>query len=156
MTGAASHDTMPHCSGLSEEWLDDHTIRVFTFHNNRRETIDTWAEAVHDIVRTWPTDKPYFILYDASQIFLTPYLRERSQAIGRIKRPGLHGYYAVVMPSSVTGKVLSSYLENEMERGYQATFDFFSTREEGLEWLRAQRGIGLLIHPAVTEYWAAV
>lgn len=122
-------------SGLTREWTEDGAIQIFTFYNNCRATIDAWADCVVEIANTWPDDKPYYIIYDASRIFLTPYMRRRSEDIGKIERPHLVGYYAVVLPRTVIGHMFRLYLRRDMKRNYETHSGFFVSRDDAIAWL---------------------
>lgn len=123
--------------GLKRQQYDDGQITVYILETTRRDTIDKWAEIVIDCLRNWPAEKPYLVIHDASQIFLTPHLRMHSQKIAEMPRPDVEGAYAVVLPSSVVGQLMKIFINRKLatnQTGRRASV--FTSLEDALSWLR--------------------
>ncbi len=121
-------------AGVSREWLFDKKVAVYTVLNASRESVDTWAETCKTDINNWPANQPVLLMHDLSAkgIALTPYARERSQAIAAT-RPESRGRIAVVLSSSLAASLIQLFLRTEKRtpRIHRA----FSSREKGLAWL---------------------
>lgn len=133
-------DSVELASGLTRHTLDHGSIVVYTFRNNRRATIDAWANRVINTSETWPDDRPYLILYDLSRTFLSPYFRKRANDVNTIPRPEIFGAYAVVLPDSVVGQLIRLFVKRDLPPPtYYAESEVFTAFDEAVVWLRKVR-----------------
>lgn len=126
--------------GITREWLDDNRIVVIkTEGNMARAAIDTWAHVVIETAKNWDADQPLFLLHDLSSKDqgLTPYSRQRADETYHAVHPGTKGCIAVVIREGVINRLMSLfYFRRRTDRGMNLNEKLFTTREEGLAWLR--------------------
>lgn len=126
--------------GLTRTLLDNNTISVYTFYDNRRETIDAWFHKLLSSHDEWNAQRPYLIIHDLSRTFFTPYFRKRVRDIVNFSRADLRGAYAVVLPNSLAGHLMGLFLRRDLPAPvYVARAGVFHKFDEALEWLRQMR-----------------
>jgi hypothetical protein len=126
--------------GLTRQRVDDDTVSVYTFYDNRRETIDAWYEKLHELHYSWDASQPYLILHDVSRVFLTPYFRKRANDVMALDRTDLIGAYAVLLPDSIVGHIMRLFLNRDLQStSHQTTGVSFNQYDDALNWLREKR-----------------
>lgn len=126
--------------GLTHLFIDDGAVAVYTFYNNRRETIDAWYEALRGQHDSWDASQTYLILHDVSRVFFTPYFRTRANDVMALERTDLVGAYAVLLPNSLIGHVMRLFLDRDLRRTvHQTTGETFTDYDDALKWLRGMR-----------------
>lgn len=126
--------------GLTRQRIDNDTVSVYTFYNNRRETIDAWYEKLRDSHDKWDASQPYLILHDVSRVFLTPYFRRRANEVMALERTDLVGAYAVLLPDSLVGQIFRIFLNRDLHRAsHRTTGESFNSYDDALNWLREMR-----------------
>jgi hypothetical protein len=96
-----------------------------------RQDIDTYCDVNLAALQKWDASQPYLSLQDVSgeQVTLTPYFRERLQAIiALIKGSGLTGHSVIVLSNSVKGRALQIYgqtgsLKSTIEQHWVVGYD---------------------------------
>lgn len=123
--------------GLHQEWADDGRIVILTVNDTSMETLDTWAKTVQNTILAWPSDQPYLLVHDYSQVdlLLSTYIRRKSEELAQL-RPELKGKVAIIFKKSVMAHLAQVALNTLWNKGYQARQrKVFFQREEALQWL---------------------
>lgn len=120
---------------IKVDWQFDARIAVLTATVLSRQAIDQWFDVISEIIKDWPSDKPYLLLHDSSdpRNILTPYVRARVRELYPF-RPDLKGKIAVIVPRTIGGQMFRIYMNN-IARSHNITMRAFVTREDGLDWL---------------------
>lgn len=127
-------------SGLTHQYLEDDAVAVYTFYDNRRETIDAWYEALREQHDIWDASQAYLILHDVSRVFFTPYFRKRANDVMALERTDLVGAYAVVLPASLIGHIMRLFLDRDLQKAvHQTSGETFTDYDDALKWLRDMR-----------------
>jgi hypothetical protein len=130
---------------LGLEWLHDRHIAYFTMTApmTTRSFVDAWYEGVMRVRRNWDPVRPLCLAVDISDshVTLTPYMRDRAQAIykgpGQIMHPAAR--IAFVTRNSLTMQFIKLFI-----RWYDTKYvqnRLYMTQEEALSWLRDCAGI---------------
>lgn len=128
--------------GFIRTIMDDELIVVYTFHDNQRATIDAWVEYLMKRSQEWDTRRPFLILYDLREIFLTPYMRRKANEISAIRQLDLVGASALVLSDSLMARIMIRFIKRDMRKPkYHSTFDVFLDYEQAVTWLRNQRAV---------------
>lgn len=122
--------------GATCEWLFDRQIVVMTATDSTRGTVDAWVNKCIDVANTWPANRPFCTMVDASgpNLSRTPYMRERLKDL-RAVRTDLKWYTAMVAPKSYLMQLMSYGLR--VMQSNRETRIFFE-REEAIKWLKSK------------------
>src|SRR5438874_1788698 len=106
--------------GLRRYWLMDRQVVVFKASGVSRLLVDTWAESVKDVMKSWPRDHPYLVVHDFTDknIMLTPYARARAEELVRVK-VHVPGYAAIILPQSFAAHLIRLFLRAQRYRGIE-------------------------------------
>ncbi len=118
------------------EWILDGRACLMALADMKRETVDAWADKIAAVAREWPADRPFAAMYDvsASWIGLTPYVRERSAGLAKLRPELPWAYNAIILPRNVMTQFMALFVRTSERKKIDAKA-FFS-REEGLTWLK--------------------
>jgi hypothetical protein len=121
--------------GTTLEMIEDNTIGLMTLYGVARSTVDEWFDANVKLLTTWPKDKPYLVIHDASdrRTTVTPYMRARVNDLYKMNLRK-DGFAAVVLPKSVTSQVIQVFLR--YLRTEPMVVQVFFTRDEAIAWLK--------------------
>jgi hypothetical protein len=121
-------------NGLTEEWLHNHQIVVYTLDNYSRATVDTWFTAAFNTSRTY-TGPKLCILHDHSSVKAfapSVYMRSKSTELAQMKI-AIPVYVGMIMPSSFISGIVYTLLN--IRGASNATFKVFTNRPQALVWL---------------------
>ncbi len=124
-------------AGVTQSWVADGRIPVFTIPDVNRTAIDVWANSVLAYIDTFDPDTQYLILHDisAAGMALTPYVRTRSQELAIACAP-LHGRLAAVMSPGPMSQLVGMFLKHELRQKMRnITSETFGNRDEAIAWL---------------------
>lgn len=125
-------------SMMQTEWLYDGHIVTYKVTVFSRETIYKNSETVKEIIRTWPSGRPYLALMDYTEnpnLALTPYLRQRAEDILKTF-PRLHGRIAVVMKKSAASQTMRLFIKYGLGHKHKKLErEIFFSHAEALAWL---------------------
>jgi hypothetical protein len=126
--------------GVFIEWIEDRRIVVYHTPDSSRPVLQALFDRGEQIIRDWPTDKPYLSILDFSsdRVSRTPYARERGRAL-MLLRPELHVCMSMLMSRSVQAQ-LFQLMARTWQRGNRQLAVHFS-REEAVAWLKKVGGI---------------
>jgi len=123
---------------LQLENLHGQKIRIYTFHDTRRETWEAWYGFAAKVVEAQP-DGTHRFMQDFSnrRTAFTPATRglavEFSRKYGRIS-----GYAAIVLQGTAFSRISKFFIEREVRRLYpNQEFRIFYDRDEGIAWLKS-------------------
>ncbi len=119
--------------GVTRQFLYEGQIVAFTLTDGSRDTIDNWVAVITKMAENAPTDGPLFMLYDISQIYMSPYAREQLQDLAQNPPNVARLYLAVVVDSLVVqmlAVVFSRVPVPNMER------KVFRDRDTASQWLK--------------------
>jgi len=119
---------------MSLEWMFDNQLIFISFKDMSRETVDLWVKTLAPLMKDWPRDKSFRVLYDASDpsISLTPYLRTRVAEFTRVSG-GLNGRAGLLMAKSFVAQITQLFLRSQQHPGIQTRI--FFNREEAFAWV---------------------
>jgi len=97
--------------GTTLELIENETIGLITLHGVARSTVDEWFDINVKLLTTWPKDKPYLVIHDASdrRTTITPYLRARVNDLYKMNLRK-DGFAAAILPKSVTSQVIQVFM----------------------------------------------
>lgn len=122
-------------SGVSYQWLDEKRILKFVLRDVSRDTIDKWYSLLFDLIKNWPAEQPYLVLYDMRQenVTMTPYLRQKASEMNELRQE-VKGRIAVVLQPNMTVYLLRFFVR--MRRRSSRVTSLFLSEEAALQWLR--------------------
>jgi hypothetical protein len=130
---------------LGLEWLHDKRIAYFymTAPMTTRDFVDAWYEGVMRVRRSWQKEHPLCLAVDISDshVTLTPYMRDRAQAIYKGEGQIMHrsAHIAFVTRNSLTMQFIKLFI-----RWYDTKYvqnRLYMTQDEALNWLRDCAGV---------------
>jgi len=121
-------------NGVTVQWLG--AIIHFHLTGVVRAAIDTWMDNISIGVDLLPADAPVLLLHELPEMPVTPYMRQRSEAIVLHYKDKRHGRTAVLLPESVFGAIIRNFTERDLSR-VSKSFErrLFSDRETAIKWL---------------------
>lgn len=121
--------------GTTLELIENETIGLITMRSVTRATVDEWFDINVKLLSTWPKDKPYMVIHDASdrRTTITPYMRARVQDLYKLNLRK-DGYAAVVLPKSITAQVIQVFLR--YLRTEPMVVQVFFKRDDAVAWLK--------------------
>jgi hypothetical protein len=122
-------------SHVSRVWLYDRRIVIFKVTSLADAEVDAWAKAYTETITTWPPDRLYLGMQDISYKFfaLTPRTRARVTEVYALGKE-LKGRVAVIVPNMLMGLLVEFFLSTLPH--VVATVRLFTSREDGLAWLK--------------------
>jgi hypothetical protein len=124
--------------GLQVESLHDQQIRLYTFHDTRRDTWEAWYAFAAKIVDSEP-DATHRYMQDFSnrQTAFTPATRGLAVAFSK-KYGHISGYGAIVLQGTAFSRISRFFIEREVRKLYRnQEIRIFYNREEALAWLES-------------------
>lgn len=120
--------------GLSLEWLYDHRMVYITLKNMSRDTVDLWVNTLAPIMKDWPREKSFRVLYDATdpRISLTPYLRTRLAEFNKVSG-GMTGRAGLLMAKTFVAQITQLFLRSQYHPTIQTRI--FFDRDEAMSWI---------------------
>lgn len=119
------------------EWYHEGRIVLVALGDSQHENIDRVYEFLVKLIETWPPERPYLSIYDAtrSRFGFTPYLRQKAVDLMR-HAAHKQGRSAVLLPRNLLGQVIRLSVKMDLipligVRDLRVFFD----REEALDWL---------------------
>lgn len=125
---------------LSLHWLEDPAwgddkIAILTLKSIARASIDRWFQTIKDITSNWPHDNRLLMIYDVTQISLTPYFRERAFAATPLTQ-GIPGAYVVLVNKSALAQAMRLFVRREVSTATAGRESrIFTEQEEAIAWL---------------------
>jgi len=118
------------------DWYAQEQVVAFTLTDNHPAHIDGLVDYVLEMLRTWNPEKPLLIMYDLSQISMTPYGQQRAIEVYDAVPLTLVGRTALLLPYSSFGTRMISFASFFMPvQNRNMKRRFFRQREEALRWL---------------------
>jgi hypothetical protein len=120
-------------------WLDDKGIAKIIAPGTRRVEVDQFAETLRAVFSEWQADQPYLLLFDLSNVGVTPYSTKVARDLATETPKFLKGRLALLIPDGFFATVATNALMTIM-RPVQDNleFRFFKAAAEdaALDWLR--------------------
>lgn len=119
------------------EWYHERRIVLVALGDSQHGSIDRVYEFLVKLIDTWPMNRPYLSIYDAtrSRFSFTPYLRQKARDLMR-HAAHKQGRSAVLLPHNLLGQVIRLSVKMDLIplAGVRDIRIFFD-RAEALDWL---------------------
>src|SRR5260221_5886268 len=119
---------------LTLEWKHNRQLILFDLKDMSRTTVDLWVNTLVPIMKEWPREKTFRVLYNATdpRVTLTPYLRRRLDEFSKVSG-GLKGRAGLVLGESFVAQLIQGVLHTQQHPAIQSKlfFDF----DEALTWI---------------------
>src|ERR1041384_8255743 len=91
------------CPGLTFQWILNHKAMAFYAEHTARSLVDTWADKLIEVARTWPETSTMFVLNDFSgkDCAVTPYNQQKNRELMKMF-PRHRTVTAVIVKQSLT------------------------------------------------------
>jgi hypothetical protein len=124
-------------NNITQEWIVDGPILIFTGQEATRIAVDTWMNAFKNVLEVWPKDKFLHVINDFSspRSSLTPYAKAKADEI--IKQyPAIFGYTGIVIQENFAGRLIRIWygIESSFLKGQTRVF---YKRADALEWIKS-------------------
>jgi hypothetical protein len=125
-------------------WLDENQIAVVFGTGNMRPTaVDTWSEAVRDVIHQFPGTGAIYLLLQLDQPSqgFTPYTRQKVLDLYQHTTDERPIFVAVVLRNTLTSLIITSFIKyaqmNQLKPNMHP--QIFSSHDKALAWLRQMR-----------------
>lgn len=126
-------------NGVTEEWIHDHQIVVYTIYNGSRQAVVSWYNAILATINDF-TGSQVCLIHDWSALkspTLNPYTRSKAMELTK-QRSDIPIFVAGIFPKSIFSGIVMTFLR--MRPSDRATFRVFSNRQQAIEWLKTKIG----------------
>lgn len=132
----SSQSTTPN-PNVHIEWLYNRRLVIFTLDSGANAVVDDWAEMTRQVLVNWDKSKPIYVMHDYLRIRLLTmrYILQKAQQLADLElTKTTKGYLAIVVKNNIFAEMTNLFIRGQS--GTKPEIRLFSTREQGLNWLR--------------------